>query len=96
MGPKRMYNRALPAGPGELVWVVQGKTEHLATLSNPIEPRNECIVLITWAATNTTEYVPRSSLKALDKGLRRKGHKDESRAIHRTENEIVPRSQTQL
>ena len=72
MGPKRMYNRALPAGPGELVWVVQGKTEHLATLSNPIEPRNECIVLITWAATNTTEYVPRSSLKALDKGLRRK------------------------
>ncbi len=78
----RNYPTTLQAGAGELVWVTQGKTEHLATVCNPIEPaRNECIVKVVWASTNEKEYVPVSSLKALHQGLgRRKRRRNENRS----------------
>jgi hypothetical protein len=59
-------------GCGELVWVIQGKTDHLATCVG-VGVGSETI-LVQWATNKLKQHVPRSSVRAfeMDDGKRRR------------------------
>ena len=90
---KREKRHPLPFAIGDLVWVTEGKTEHLATLvgSNLLDDDDE--VMVKWTSNNLKEYVPVSSVKALGKEKRRRQSKagsDGRKSLIKKRKLVVP------
>lgn len=50
---------------GDMLWVTQGKTEHMAIFVDESSHYRNDEILVRWGANNLTEYVPISSVKPL-------------------------------
>lgn len=57
----------------QIIWVTQGKTDHLAQLKEPLTEAENGEVLIEWSSTGASEYVPVSSVR-LEIGRRRRAN----------------------